>query len=68
MSWRDLTPLDDWYELDRPDVQGRPDGEDAVNLRIELLFSDSLSQQWFAEWLRSKRGWQAFAAWVDEKR
>jgi hypothetical protein len=69
MSWRDLKPLDDWYELERPDV-----GESHVNCepgcggQVTLAFTDAPSREWFAEWLRSKRGWTAFMAWVDEKR
>ena len=68
MSWRDLKPLDDRYELERPDVTesmmaGRPTGG-----QVQLTFSDGPSREWFAEWCRSKRGWTAFMAWVDEKR
>ena len=66
MSWRDLKPLDDWYELQRPNVSesGNPDGSGHVTAYLD----DPLSREWFAEWLRSKRGWAAFMAWVDEKR
>lgn len=67
MSWRDLTPFpDDWCDPERPHVaeSGRPGyaGE------ITLTFSDGPSREWFAEWLRSKRGWTAFTAWLDERR
>jgi hypothetical protein len=77
MSWRDLKPLpDDWYEPERPVVfeddraVRKPDGEGVAGFggHIALTFEDDLSRQWFAEWLRSKRGWTAFMAWVDEKR
>ena len=72
MSWRDLKPLDDWYELERPSVKEKR-GSDLVPHsdipgEVVLTFTDDLSREWFAEWLRSKRGWQAFQAWVDEKR
>jgi hypothetical protein len=67
MSWRDLKPLDDRYELERPSVTEAiniyPDGD-----KVTLTFTDAPSREWFAEWLRSKRGWTAFMAWVDEKR
>lgn len=66
MSWRDLRPWpDDWCEPERPHVSesGGPDIKQVI-----LTFSDRQSQEWFAEWLRSKRGWTAFMAWVDEKR
>lgn len=67
MSWRDLKPLDDEYELQRPVVTEAvniyPDGD-----KVTLTFTDAPSREWFAEWLRSKRGWTAFTAWVDEKR
>jgi hypothetical protein len=66
MSWRDLKPLDDWYELERPSVDESGGPEDGG--RIKLEFSDPVSREWFAEWLRSKRGWTAFTAWADEKR
>lgn len=65
MSWRDLKPLDDWYELERPDVT-QPGGLNATEVRV--VFTDPESKDWFAEWLRSKRSWTAFMAWVDEKR
>lgn len=66
MSWRGLKPLDDRYELERPEVSeaARTDGQPSVI----AVFSDDLSREWFAEWLRSNRGWTAFTAWVDEKR
>jgi hypothetical protein len=71
VTWRDLKPLDGWYELERPEVSeengsalaGFPHGG-----HIALDFNDPQSREWFAEWLRSKRGWTAFMAWVDEKR
>lgn len=67
MSWRDLKPLDDQWELERPtvveSVNIHPDGD-----KVILTFTDDPSREWFAEWLRSKRGWTAFTAWVDEKR
>lgn len=67
MSWRDLKPLDDWHELERPavveSVNIHPDSD-----KITLTFTDPPSREWFAEWLRSKRGWAAFMTWVDEKR
>lgn len=67
MGWRDLKPLDDWYELERPAVTEavniHPDGD-----KVTLTFTDAPSREWMAEWLRSKRGWAAFTAWVDEKR
>lgn len=68
MSWRDLKPLDDWYELERPQVESGHLESAARLQEIRLTFTDPLSEQWFAEWLRSKRGWQAFTVWVDEKR
>jgi hypothetical protein len=67
MSWRDLRPFpDDWVEPERPDVSeaARIDGHPSVI----AVFTDDLSREWFAEWLRSKRGWTAFMTWVDEKR
>ena len=83
MSWRDLKPLDDRYEFERPDVS-ESGGTGRVSFRAEggaevsvssrggqiiLTFThDEPSREWFAEWLRSKRGWQAFTAWADEKR
>jgi len=68
MSWRDLKPLPgDWYELERPVIAEaisiHPDGD-----KVTLTFTDAPSREWYAEWLRSKRGWFAFTAWVDEKR
>jgi hypothetical protein len=67
MSWRDLKPLDDRYELERPVITEavgiNPDGD-----TVTLAFTDPPSREWFAEWLQSKRGWDAFMAWVDEKR
>jgi hypothetical protein len=67
MSWRDLKPLDDRYELERPSVVEviniHPDGD-----KVTLTFTDPASREWFAEWLRSRRGWTAFMTWVDEKR
>ena len=80
MSWRDLKPLDDWYELERPDVSDlagahvsfQAEGGALVSVsgasQVMLSFSDPVSREWFAEWLRSKRGWTAFTAWADEKR
>jgi hypothetical protein len=67
MSWRDLKPFpDDWSEPERPHVSeaDRPGyaGE------ITLTFADEVSRQWFAAWVRSKRGWTAFLTWVDERR
>jgi hypothetical protein len=67
VSWRDLKPLDDRYELERPVITEaisiHPDGD-----KVTLTFTDAPSREWFAEWLRSKRGWFAFMTWVDEKR
>jgi hypothetical protein len=69
MSWRDLKPLpDDWYEMERPAVSQRSGHETTVGGEVRLYFNDDLSREWFAEWLRSKRGWEAFTAWVDERR
>ena len=76
MSWRDLKPLDDWYELQRPVIvesaDVNPDDDEAIltfaDDQVTLTFTDAPSREWFAEWLRSKRGWFAFMAWVDEKR
>lgn len=67
MSWRDLKPLDDWYELERPEVS-EPGSPGMTLNEVMLTFTDDPSREWFAEWLRSKRGWTAFTAWVDEKR
>lgn len=67
MSWRDLKPFpDDWCDPERPQVSesGAPDSIGKVTAH----FTDPVSREWFAEWLRSKRGWTAFMAWVDEKR
>jgi hypothetical protein len=67
MSVRDLRPWpDDWCEPQRPNVT-ESGGPGPVS-EIRLEFTDSLSREWFAYWLRSKRGWVAFTAWVDEKR
>lgn len=66
MSWRDLKPLDDRYELERPSIAVAV-GPGTVT-EVTLTFTDDPSREWFAEWLRSKRGWFAFMAWVDEKR
>jgi len=74
MSWRDLKPLDDWYELERPAVVESVNIHDDEELlafaddQVTLTFTDAPSREWFAEWLRSKRGWDAFTAWADEKR
>jgi len=71
VSWRDLTPLEGWFELERPRVsEGKPESATEVSHggHITLDFGDDLSREWFAEWCRSKRGWTAFMAWVDEKR
>lgn len=67
MSWRDLKPLDDRYEMERPfiDQSGRP--KEHIS-QVTLTFADPVSADWFAEWLRSRQGWTAFTAWVDEKR
>lgn len=67
MSWRDLEPLDDRYELERPAVS-EAGAAGATDGTVRLYFNDALSREWFAEWLQSKRGWAAFMAWVDEKR
>ncbi len=68
MSWRDLKPFpDDWSEPERPFVSQSGDPARGVS-QVTLTFHDGLSCDWFAEWLRSKRGWTAFMAWVDEKR
>lgn len=67
MSWRDLKPFpDDWCEPERPHVS--QSGGPGRGGEITLTFADGQSREWFAEWLRSKRGWTAFMAWVDEKR
>ena len=67
MSWRDLTPFpDDWTQPERPHVT-ESGGSGAVS-EVTLAFTDSVSRQWYAEWVRSKRGWTAFVAWLDEKR
>jgi hypothetical protein len=73
VSWRDLKPLDDQWELERPHPleSGGPIAGGNIPSPggvVTLTFADELSRQWFAEWLRSKRGWAAFTAWVDEKR
>jgi hypothetical protein len=70
MSWHDLKPLDEWYQLQRPEVSTERYGATTASHggHITLDFSDDPSREWFAEWLRSKRGWAAFMAWVDEKR
>lgn len=73
MSWRDLKPWpDDWCEPERPRVSEQvllvKDNPDITDPALVLEFSDPLSREWFAEWLRSKRGWTAFVTWVDEKR
>jgi hypothetical protein len=65
MSWRDLKqpPTGDWYEMERPavveTVNINPDGD-----RVILTFTDPVSREWFAEWLRSKHAWTAFSAWT----
>ena len=67
MSWRDLKPFpDDWCELERPHVS--ESGGPGSTSTVTLTFSDEQSREWFAEWLRSRRGWTAFMAWVDERR
>jgi hypothetical protein len=68
MSWRDLKPLDDWYELERPVVMESASQESGGQITLIFNDRDGLSREWWAEWLRSKRGWTAFMAWVDEKR
>ena len=73
MSWRDLPvpPADDWYEMEKPSVResrGSDLSDSPVVSEIKLTFTDDLSRQWYAEWLRSKRGWQEFNAWADERR
>ena len=73
MSWRDLKPLDERYELEQPTVSEGHYAERGVpgfpfGGHVTLDFSDELSREWFAEWCRSKRGWIAFMCWVDEKR
>lgn len=66
MSWRDLKPLDDRYELQHPEVEsGRPG---TTLSEVTLTIADEPSREWFTEWLRSKRCWAAFMTWVDEKR
>ena len=67
MSWRDLKPVDDWHEFERPDVS-EAGAAGATDGQVRLYFNDAPSREWFAEWLRSKRGWEAFTAWADEKR
>ncbi len=72
MSWRDLSPFpDDWYEPEKPSVResrGSDLSDSPLVSEVTLTFTDDLSREWFAEWMRSRRGWQAFTAWVDEKR
>jgi hypothetical protein len=68
MGWRDLKPLDDWYELERPEVTHAGGDGFPAGGHIALDFHDSQSREWMAEWLRSKRGWVVSTAWVDEKR
>jgi hypothetical protein len=73
MSWRDLKPVpDDWYEMERPEVSEQvllvKDNPGITDPALVLEFSDPVSREWFAEWLRSRRGWQAFNVWVDERR
>jgi hypothetical protein len=66
MSWRDLKqPPDDWYEMQRPEIStsARLDGQPVV----VAVFTDDISHQWFAEWLRSRHGWEAFRAWTAER-
>lgn len=70
MNWRDLKPIpSEQWELEAPSVTeaAAPEGSTPGG-SITLGFSDELSRQWFAEWLKSKRGWAAFMTWVDEKR
>jgi hypothetical protein len=67
MSWRDLMPLDDWYEFQRPEISEAGEAG-ATDGQVRLYFTDDLSREWFAEWLRSKAGWSAFTAWADGKR
>lgn len=73
MTWRDLTPppLGDWHEFEKPSVRERRGSdlsESPLVSEVILTFTEDLSREWFAEWLRSKRGWTAFMAWADEKR
>jgi hypothetical protein len=75
MGWCTLKPLDDWYEMERPVVvesAGINSDDEAIltfdDDQVILTFTDAPSREWMAEWLRSKRGWAAFMAWVDEKR
>jgi hypothetical protein len=72
---RDPRPLDIRHELEWPAVCDPSTGASydrkgvqALGGRIVLAFEDEASCEWFGEWLRSKRGWTAFMAWVDEKR
>jgi hypothetical protein len=68
MSWRDLKPPPggDWHEMERPVITEainiHPDGD-----KVTLTFTDGPSREWFAEWLRSKRAWEAFQAWTAER-
>jgi len=67
MSWRDLEPLDDWHEFERPEVGEAGHPGTTLN-EVTLTFTDAPSREWFTEWLRSKAGWAAFTAWTDGKR
>jgi hypothetical protein len=64
MSWRDLKPLPDDFKLERPAVS-ESGSAGASDSTVRLYFTDALSREWFAEWLRSKHSWTAFTTWVD---
>jgi hypothetical protein len=65
VSWRDLKPIPDDRELERPHVS---ETGSATGGQVMLSFSDPLSREWWAEWLRSKRAYIEFGTWVDERR
>lgn len=67
MSWRDLHPFpDDWTEPEHPHIE-ESTGPGAVS-KVTVTFTDPLTRQWFTYWLKSRRGWTAFTAWLDERR
>jgi hypothetical protein len=66
MSWRDLPEVPEDTELARP--HRVVEADEGLGGRITVYFTDHLSRQWFAEWLRSRRSYHDFGTWVDERR
>jgi hypothetical protein len=68
VNWRDLPPIpDETWELEKPFAVSEAGGPNKGG-SITLVFNDQLSRQWWAEYLRTKKAYETFGTWVDERR